>query len=963
MADFKVGHFSKRTSTGTQSVTEVGFQPAAVIFWCSGGVTDGTYVTSVIAGLGFSTGDGEGTGSIGINGGSASASTRRRSAERAISLVDGSGTVHGEASVQSFDADGFTLNWTTANATAYLIHYLAIGGAGVDAAVRRVSLNGTTNVAVSSLGFSPDALITVMPVMGTTPPATLNDAGLAVGTSSTAGQWQVSVWDEHAQANMVADRSSDTGILANAIPLGSSIFQISRVSLDADGFTIVANASTTDYIYVLALGGVDAAVGSFTKDTGAAPDSQPVTGVGFEPKAVLLATNHATVTGTTTHARLGIGATDGSGEEATAFSSEDASATSDVDAVEHTGRVLVINDADDTTEDAEASLTSLDSDGFTLSWAVNNAAATRIYYLALGGDAAGGTATAAASLPSITASGSGAQSHVATGAATLASLTASATGTQTTTGSGAAALGSLTASASGVMQPSATGAATLPSLTGAGQGTHTVTGSSATSLPSLTTSGTGTQTITGATEAGGTTELNLAVSASSDDAFENAGTVTFGGWPTNPAADATNKWIGLRFQNVAIPAGVTVVSATLEVVPSASGDEPDVTIFGIAEDDTETFAASSNNISGRPRTSASVAWSNADLGADDATYFAAPDLASVVQEIVDRAGWVSGNALGFVIRGGSDSNRDLAVYTYDSFLVLGGDPLYPKLTVTYDQPALSLPSLTVSGSGLQSGEPTASAAAELPSLTASGSGAQTHSGSGAAALASLTAAASGVMVPSGAGAAALPSLTADAEGAQSVEATGAAALPALAASASGEHVFTSTGVATLPSLTTSGAGALAIGATAAASLPALAAAATGVQSHEATGAASLPALTADGDGTSVFTATATAAFTLPALTASGVGNSPAAATAAVALPFLALAGVGHWTSPKRFRFSGGAVASPASISGGYSARADTSPGGYSVRATEIRGGHAEGGPATGGGHVRGGTSLPGGAVD
>jgi hypothetical protein len=59
------------------------------------------------------------------------------------------------------------------------------------------------------------------------------------------------------------------------------------------------------------------------------------------------------------------------------------------------------------------------------------------------------------------------------------------------------------------------------------------------------------------------------------------------------------------------------------------------------------------NISSRPRTTATVAWAPApwttvnEAGANQRT----PTLATIVQEIVSRPGWASGNAMAFVITG------------------------------------------------------------------------------------------------------------------------------------------------------------------------------------------------------------------------------------------------------------------------------------------------------------------------
>ena len=76
-------------------------------------------------------------------------------------------------------------------------------------------------------------------------------------------------------------------------------------------------------------------------------------------------------------------------------------------------------------------------------------------------------------------------------------------------------------------------------------------------------------------------------------------------------------------------------------------------------DNAATFSATTNDISSRPVTAASVAWSPpqwstvGESGPDQRT----TDIASVIQEIVDRqpvgdqTGWVSGNSLVIIITG------------------------------------------------------------------------------------------------------------------------------------------------------------------------------------------------------------------------------------------------------------------------------------------------------------------------
>jgi hypothetical protein len=66
-----------------------------------------------------------------------------------------------------------------------------------------------------------------------------------------------------------------------------------------------------------------------------------------------------------------------------------------------------------------------------------------------------------------------------------------------------------------------------------------------------------------------------------------------------------------------------------------------------------TFVNSSGDITSRLRTGANVAWAPVpwttigEAGPDQRT----SDLAPVIQEIVNRAGWMSGNALALIISG------------------------------------------------------------------------------------------------------------------------------------------------------------------------------------------------------------------------------------------------------------------------------------------------------------------------
>ncbi len=130
---------------------------------------------------------------------------------------------------------------------------------------------------------------------------------------------------------------------------------------------------------------MSAALVSFTQRSSAG--SQAVTGVGFEPKAVILWTPWRSSTGLFDGAEICEGASDGVKQFARCMSVEVANAAGSVgltfDAIL---RRLTTTTGSAPSELCAASLTSLDSDGFTLDWSVSDAGGATIYAIAIGGD-------------------------------------------------------------------------------------------------------------------------------------------------------------------------------------------------------------------------------------------------------------------------------------------------------------------------------------------------------------------------------------------------------------------------------------------------------------------------------------------------------------------------------------------------------------------------------------------------
>ncbi len=123
-----------------------------------------------------------------------------------------------------------------------------------------------------------------------------------------------------------------------------------------------------------------------------------------------------------------------------------------------------------------------------------------------------------------------------------------------------------------------------------------------------------------------------------------------------PNAGTTSQTIGLRFDDLAVPAGATVTEAWVQFRASGSNSgATSIKVTAIAEDDTPTFTTSSTTVSSRARTQASAtwappAWKNGESTAAQRT----SDLRAVVQEVVRRPGWRPGNALALVMTGSGE---------------------------------------------------------------------------------------------------------------------------------------------------------------------------------------------------------------------------------------------------------------------------------------------------------------------
>ncbi len=270
----RVGSFTK--STGGAPVAQVvphglGLQPKALILWTDRyaaaygflhafGMTDGTTSRSA---------------AMASQDGAAVSNSSRRIAAKALTIVQWGEALVAEADLASWDGNNFTLTWTTNDATADTIHFIAIGGPAVSAKVVDWTMAAAVgNRSVTGVGFSPDVVLHAHAgfILSGALPLNAALAAFGFGAMDRAGnQWanEAASFDNSALSDTQRGQVTNACLYAfnNALVVQK---QASFFSMDADGFTVNftnATSAVQSPVISLALKGVSAKAGFFNKST------------------------------------------------------------------------------------------------------------------------------------------------------------------------------------------------------------------------------------------------------------------------------------------------------------------------------------------------------------------------------------------------------------------------------------------------------------------------------------------------------------------------------------------------------------------------------------------------------------------------------------------------------------------------------------------------------------------------
>ncbi|XOV67406.1 MAG: PKD domain-containing protein [Fluviicola sp.] len=113
------------------------------------------------------------------------------------------------------------------------------------------------------------------------------------------------------------------------------------------------------------------------------------------------------------------------------------------------------------------------------------------------------------------------------------------------------------------------------------------------------------------------------------------------------------QYVGLRFQNVTVPQGATISNAYIRFRADENdgiGSQLNIYIAAQDIDNAPTFTGANYNLSGRTFTSTQLTWADGTVPAwSNPNLYDTPDISAVIQEVVDRGGWVNGNAMAFFL--------------------------------------------------------------------------------------------------------------------------------------------------------------------------------------------------------------------------------------------------------------------------------------------------------------------------
>lgn len=419
--DRKLIAITAPVAPGSVTYSGVGFQGKIVWFFAANAAADGTH-SSILSLLGAATGSGTGnqfvlaTGSTEFNGATrliASDAGQSHALTHCICMCStGAPTIIKEAAFTAWTSDGFTLNWTSADATAGLIVMALVRG-GTDLTNVKVGSHAMPvaagNVVTTGVGFQGDGFEFITPVTAVANENTA-DGRFAYGVAArgtgtaVAGQGALSYFEDGGSAAMTCSsqmRSTACIAVPSTVAASTPHYLGTMQTVDTDGFTINYSGTPPNTAgrigYYIAYKGGQYKVGVAAQPT---TNIAQTLAVGFPPKVLTVAGTHLTADGgSTTAVDQGYfyGVTDGTTEATIGGLQQDANVESY--AKRRFSQTKILSFIKGTTAvvagEADAALGTPTANDAQLTWTSVDATARRFLWLAMGDAAGAGALTVA----------------------------------------------------------------------------------------------------------------------------------------------------------------------------------------------------------------------------------------------------------------------------------------------------------------------------------------------------------------------------------------------------------------------------------------------------------------------------------------------------------------------------------------------------------------------------------------
>ncbi|MEJ2139173.1 MAG: metallophosphoesterase [Gammaproteobacteria bacterium] len=190
-------------------------------------------------------------------------------------------------------------------------------------------------------------------------------------------------------------------------------------------------------------------------------------------------------------------------------------------------------------------------------------------------------------------------------------------------------------------------------------------------------------------------DAQFRVSAGNDDAEESVGTsvvyMDSGDLELIHDTDSqrSDQIVGMRFNGVDIPPDATIWNAYIQFqVDEVTVDPAQLVVAAEAADNSSVYTTAAGDLSTRSVTNASVSWAPPPwtevglVGEEQRT----PDLSEIIQEVIDRPGWSSGNSLSILVTGSGQRTAE----SYE-----GNSSAAPLLVVEYAKGLNAVPDISI----------------------------------------------------------------------------------------------------------------------------------------------------------------------------------------------------------------------------------------------------------------------------